>query len=303
MSDAEKQPGITAEGSHAGRDDKTLEGGLSLYDQSSSQPPDSKAGETPDNKNHLQQKLGLRQQLPGPQHGQAQSISEQQNHTQLTHQQNVPPPQLHSNSGQPQQKQPSSLQTPQGLQPQQLQHDARQTEYQQGQQAMVSSDRQSRAPHGQSGQSAQGDKPPTQTSGMDQHSKSGSQHPEDFQTGQHSSLKFPTLSHRDPSSEQDDRKPSLRPVVAHIRKLRVAVNTAVRLFDAQLEDARKKENSVSDQERTALSSRRDALLEEVHSKNERLKLLINQLRELYRASLTFRNNGGVYFNKATGSIS
>lgn len=138
---------------------------------------------------------------------------------------------------------------------------------------------------------------------MDQQSKPGSRRPGDFQTGLHTSQNIPNHSQRGQLSEQDDQKPSLRPVVAHLRKLRVAVNTAVRLHDAQLAEVQKQEDAVSDRERASLSSKRAALIEEVRAKNEKTKLLIDQLRELYRAALTFRNNGSVCFNKTPGPMS
>lgn len=289
------------EGNQGERDEKTSESGVASYGQSvgaNSQPIDTKPGENSDSKNPSQPRPNHRQPL-GPQLGQAQAISEYQNQQQLQRSQPL------STHGQPQQKHSVTPQTAQGLQLQhQNQNDARQAGYQQGQQALLQQgDRQSLGLPGSGGQPSHGDKNHSQNSTMDQQSKPGSQRPGDFQTGQHASQNIQNHSQRGQPPEQDDQKPSLRPVVAHLRKLRVAVNTAVCLHDAQLAEAQKQEDAVSDQERASLSSKRAALIEEVRAKNERMKLLIDQLRELYRAALTFRNNGSVYFNKASGPMS
>lgn len=84
--------------------------------------------------------------------------------------------------------------------------------------------------------------------------------------------------------------PSLLPVLVRLRNLRNAVNAAVRLHHEELVRAQKEDESVPPQERAALEARRAALIEQVGSKNHRMKLIIDQLRVLYRDSLTFRNN-------------
>lgn len=89
--------------------------------------------------------------------------------------------------------------------------------------------------------------------------------------------------------------PSLEPVLTRINHLRNAVNAVTQLHNEAVLQAQKQEDAVPPQERAALEARRAALIDEVHVKNERMKLLIDNLRELYRDSLTFRNNlNGMY---------
>lgn len=83
---------------------------------------------------------------------------------------------------------------------------------------------------------------------------------------------------------------SLAPVLAHLVNLRAAVRTAVRLHAARLAAARQGEDAVSQVERAALVARHAALVDEVRTKNERVKVMIDHLRQLYRDSLSFRNN-------------
>lgn len=77
----------------------------------------------------------------------------------------------------------------------------------------------------------------------------------------------------------------------------------MRLHNNAIKQAREQDDAVSPQERFALQARREALINEVQSKNDRMKLLIDQLRELYRDSLTIRNNLNVYYPRNAPSAS
>lgn len=94
---------------------------------------------------------------------------------------------------------------------------------------------------------------------------------------------------------------SLQPVLARLHKLRAAVNTSVRLYDAAVAEAQREEGLVSSEERAALMARRSTLKREVHVKNQRMKVLIDQLRELHRDTITFRTNMSTASSRATAS--
>lgn len=77
----------------------------------------------------------------------------------------------------------------------------------------------------------------------------------------------------------------------------------MRLHNNAITQAREQDDAVPPQERFALQARRESLINEVQSKNDRMKLLIDQLRELYRDSLTIRNNLNVYYPRNAPSAS
>lgn len=79
-----------------------------------------------------------------------------------------------------------------------------------------------------------------------------------------------------------DPKQSLTPVLTRFETIRKAVEQAVSVHDALVQKAQQEEDRVQPQERTALMERRAALIEEVRTKNEKVKLLIDHLRELHR---------------------
>lgn len=80
------------------------------------------------------------------------------------------------------------------------------------------------------------------------------------------------------------------------------MDNAVRLYDAQNATAMEQENAVSDDQRNALSSKRAELVEEVRIKNEKVKSLIDQLRELYRDALVFRNIASAYSKTSSSGL-
>lgn len=71
-------------------------------------------------------------------------------------------------------------------------------------------------------------------------------------------------------------------MLARIEVLRGAVDIAVGLNKARTEAAVKAEAQVSADEKNSLMERRAALVDEVRAKNERVKILIDHLRELHR---------------------
>lgn len=70
--------------------------------------------------------------------------------------------------------------------------------------------------------------------------------------------------------------------MAKFQELRKNVEHAVSMHSRFVSNGEKREESVSPDERTALTERRAALVAEVQNKNEKVKLLIDQLRDLHR---------------------
>lgn len=75
---------------------------------------------------------------------------------------------------------------------------------------------------------------------------------------------------------------SLTPVLERFEKLHKAVEQATTLYGARVDEMKKEEEAVGEEERAALVERRSLLIEEVHAKNHRIKVLIDHLRELHR---------------------
>lgn len=84
------------------------------------------------------------------------------------------------------------------------------------------------------------------------------------------------------------KRRSLAPVLARFDALRKAVDAAVGLQTQRVEKAEKEEKEMSPEERQLLVERRAQLVEEVRSKNEKIKILIDHLRELHRDIVALR---------------
>lgn len=83
-------------------------------------------------------------------------------------------------------------------------------------------------------------------------------------------------------NEAVKKRRSLAPVLVRFEALRKAVDAAVGLHTQRVEKAEKEEKEVSAEERQQLVEKRAQLIEEVRSKNEKVKILIDHLRELHR---------------------
>ena len=64
--------------------------------------------------------------------------------------------------------------------------------------------------------------------------------------------------------------------------LRKAVEQAETVHSMMMQKAEQEESQIQPQQRAALLERRAALIEEVKTKNQKVKLLIDHLRELHR---------------------
>lgn len=78
-------------------------------------------------------------------------------------------------------------------------------------------------------------------------------------------------------------------VMQRVEKLRVAVDTATAAGAKREAAAQTREESVLPAEREALTRRRDELMEQVKEKNGKVKLLIDDLRELHRDIAVFQS--------------
>lgn len=75
---------------------------------------------------------------------------------------------------------------------------------------------------------------------------------------------------------------SLAPVLERFDTLRQAVEQATTLYGARMEEMKKEEQGVGEDERVELVERKAQLIEEVQAKNRRIKVLVDHLRELHR---------------------
>ena len=78
--------------------------------------------------------------------------------------------------------------------------------------------------------------------------------------------------------------------MARFDTLRKAVDTAVSLHMANKAVSVKEESEVPAEDRHALEERRKTLVVEVRAKNERLKILIDHLRDLHRDIVVLLGN-------------
>lgn len=82
--------------------------------------------------------------------------------------------------------------------------------------------------------------------------------------------------------EAQQSKTSLTPVLQRLSALRAAVQVAVAARQQMVAQAERDEQAVSAEDRSALEERHSMLVMEVHMKDEKIKILIDQLRELHR---------------------
>lgn len=81
---------------------------------------------------------------------------------------------------------------------------------------------------------------------------------------------------------ETNRIHSLTEVLKRVDALKDAVDEATRAGESRVQAAVEEEDSVLSAEREALVRRRDKLMNEVKQKNTKVKLLIDDLRELHR---------------------
>lgn len=78
-------------------------------------------------------------------------------------------------------------------------------------------------------------------------------------------------------------------VMQRVEKLRVAVDAATSAGTSREQAAQAREENVLPAEREALTRRRDELMEQVKEKNGKVKILIDDLRELHRDIAVFQS--------------